>query len=442
MTPLAALFRRSATDPRADGPLLAAFADHRDEPAFAELVRRHGPLVWGACRRALPDPADAEDAFQATFLVLVRRARRLTGAATVGPWLLKVAALTARNARRKNARRLARTAPLSDVPDPRPAPVDIDGVLLGLPERCRAAVLLTHLEGLTHREAAARLGCAEGTVSSLVSRGLTRLRARLGAAAGAGLLGVAVPAALADAAVRSATAVQLASASASSLAREVLRMFWVRKATAAGFATVVLLAAGFGAGMAVREAPAVGQDKEAPAVKQPDAPPARQDVAAYVVFTIRGIAPGNNRVGAPEPFTLTEFDAKGKCLWSVIPGRDQAEKWNSTVKLIELDQEAIIGGARAYLTRVRKDATAPRDLRVVIENEAQLGGFTMAGLAICRDAGFDTIKLTGYLANGGGFIPQLKVGPNGEAEGYKRYKGERVELKKLIADYGQTLRTF
>jgi len=122
MTPLAALFRRTAADPRADGPLLAAFADHRDEPAFAELVRRHGPLVWGACRRALPDPADAEDAFQATFLVLVRRARRLTGAATVGPWLLKVAVLTARNARRKNARRLARTGPLPDVPDPRPAP--------------------------------------------------------------------------------------------------------------------------------------------------------------------------------------------------------------------------------------------------------------------------------------------------------------------------------
>ncbi|QDU23798.1 RNA polymerase sigma factor [Urbifossiella limnaea] len=436
MTPLAALFRRSAADPRADGPLLAAFVHHRDEPAFAELVRRHGPLVWGACRRALPDPADAEDAFQATFLVLVRRARALTAAGTVGPWLLKVAALTARNARRKNARRLARAAPLPDLPDPRPVPADVDDVLLGLPERCRAAVLLTHLEGLTHREAADRLGCAEGTVSSLVSRGLSRLRARLGVEVA---LGVAVPAGLADAAVRSATADQLASASASSLAREVLRMFWVRKATAAGFATLVVLAAGFGAGMAVREAPAAGQDKEKAAVAKGDALGGPK--APYIVLTIRGLPQAGASRGVLEPFTITEFDERGKCLWSVIPGRDQAEKWSTTVKLIELDQEAIIGGARAYLTRVRKDATAPRDLRVVIENDAQVGGFTLEGFKVCRDAGFDTIRLTGYLPSGGGFIPMLKVGPNGEAEGYKRYRGELVETKKLLADYAQMLRT-
>ncbi|MFO0798415.1 MAG: sigma-70 family RNA polymerase sigma factor [Gemmataceae bacterium] len=439
MTPLAALFRRSAADPRADGPLLAAFVHHRDEPAFAELVRRHGPLVWGACRRALPDPADAEDAFQATFLVLVRRAPALTAAGTVGPWLLKVAALTARNARRKNARRLARAAPLPDVPDPRPtpAPADVDGALLGLSERCRAAVLLTHLEGLTHREAADRLGCAEGTVSSLVSRGLTRLRARLGGAEVAGLLAVAVPAGLADAAVRSATAVQLASASASTLAREVLRMFWVRKATAAGFATLVVLAAGFGAGMAVRPLPgAAAQEKEAPAVKQPDAP--AKGGEPYTVFTIRGL-PDDTRRGVPEPFTITEFDEKGKCLWSVIPGRDQAVKWATTPKLIELDQDAIIRGAGEYLLRARMDALNQRELRVVIETDAQVGGFTLEGLKACR--AFDTIKLTGYLPSGGGFIPQLKVGPDGEAAGYKRYRGERVETKKLLADYELMLRT-
>ncbi len=437
MTPLATLFRRAVADPRADGPLLAAFADRRDEPAFAELVRRHGPLVWGACRRALPDPADAEDAFQATFLVLVRRARSLRGADTVGPWLLKVAALTARNARRKNARRLARAAPLPDVPDPRPAPADVDDVLLGLPDRCRAAVLLTLLEGLTHREAADRLGCAEGTVSSLVSRGLARLRARLGAEVA---LGVAVPAGLADAAARSATAVQLASASASSLAREVLRMFWVRKATAAGFGTLVLLAAGFGAGMAVRPLPdAAGQDKAKAAVTQPD-PPAKAG-EPYTVLTVRGLPTPTTKFGAPEPFTITEYDAMGKCLWSVIPGRDQAEKWSTTVKLIELDQDAIIGGAREYLTRVRKDKDHPRELRVVVETDAQVGGFTLAGFEVCRDAGFDTIKLTGYLPNGGGFIPQLKIGPDGEAEGYRRYRGERVETKKLLADYAKTLRT-
>src|SRR6185295_2913628 len=108
MDRIAAVFRRSATDPRPDGELLATFLDDRDDAAFGELVRRHGPAVWGVCRRALPNHADAEDAFQATFLVLTRRAGRLVAAATGGPWLVEVAARTAANAPRKNTRRQAR----------------------------------------------------------------------------------------------------------------------------------------------------------------------------------------------------------------------------------------------------------------------------------------------------------------------------------------------
>src|SRR5690349_1366877 len=90
-----------------DRALLAAFLADRDEAAFAELVRRHGPVVWAACRRMLADPRDAEDAFQATFLVLVRRGAAAMREPSLAAWLYRVAVLTARNLRRGNRRRAA-----------------------------------------------------------------------------------------------------------------------------------------------------------------------------------------------------------------------------------------------------------------------------------------------------------------------------------------------
>jgi RNA polymerase sigma factor (sigma-70 family) len=446
MTPLADLFRRSAPDPRRDGDLVAAFLGRRDEGAFAELVRRHGPLVWGVCRRTLPDAADAEDAFQATFLVLVRRAGRMTAAGTVGPWLHRVAVLTARTARRKNARRLARFAPLPDaVPAPAsaPPPADLDAALAVLSERSRAALLLCRLEGLTYREAADRLGCAEGTVASLVSRGLAKLRARF---AGAELpaLAVAVPAAVGMAAVRAAVSSRLASAVAApaavTLAREVLRVFWIRKATAAGVATFALLAAGFGAGLTLRHPPdAAGQEKAA--VPPPPPPAGKAEAGPYIVFAVRGLTPGTTRPVVPEPFTITEFDAAGKCRWCVVPGGDLAKKWASGELNFGPDSAAVVRGARDYLTRVRKDAAAPRDLRLEIETRAPIGGFTLEAIKACVDAGFERFKVTGFVPTGGGFIPQLQIGPDGEAEGYKRYRGEEVDGKQFLADYQRMLRT-
>lgn len=514
MDRFAALLRRSIADPRSDGQLLAAFLTERDEPAFAELVRRHGPLVWGVCRRTLPDCADAEDAFQATFLVLVRRAARLTANPTVGPWLFKVAAWTARNARRKNARRLARFTELPDaIPNPQPdftQSLDLDDALLGLPERCRTAVLLCHLEGLTHREAAKRLGCAEGTVSSLVSRGLAKLRTKFAGrdpSTVLTLLGATVPAALADAAVRSATAVQLAASPVVlALTHGVLRMFWIKKATATALVAGLLLAAGIGMGVSVRETPsAIAQDKAAPqkadpkpvkvseddlrsmrellekykanaaltqidiqvrekelaalrkakqtadeAVRSQEAALARveamakKDVAArgpdepYVVLTVRG---GNFAV---LPFTVTEFDATGKVVWSVMPGINLTEQPPAglalDMKKME-NQQLVIDGLAQYLKRLRATPNTPRDFRVVFENDVPIGGFPQIALKSCLDAGFDTIRFTGYMPFGG-FIPLLKPGADGEAEGYKRYKGEVVRTKKLLDDYNLAMRTF
>src|SRR5437773_3380692 len=100
----------------ADGQLLERFLGARDEDAFAALVRRHGPMVLAVCRRLLPEPHDAEDAFQATFLVLVRKAASLGRPERLGNWLYGVAYRTALKARGDNARRNRRERPLADVP--------------------------------------------------------------------------------------------------------------------------------------------------------------------------------------------------------------------------------------------------------------------------------------------------------------------------------------
>jgi RNA polymerase sigma factor (sigma-70 family) len=280
MERIASLFRYTITDARPDGDLLGAFLGENDDPAFAELVRRHGSMVWGVCRRALPDTSDAEDAFQATFLVLVRRARGLVASPTIGSWLFKVASQTANNVRRKNARRIALFAELPDaVPDPRRVSEQsgLDILLLGLPERYRSAVLLCFLEGLTHREAADRLGCAEGTISSLVSRGLRKLRAKFAGRDPTALLvatGLMVPSTLASATIRSAGLLRLASLSTAAspavaaLTRGVLRMFWINKLTAT---SMVLFVAGLCFGISVWRS-SVARGLENPSINV-DSPP-------------------------------------------------------------------------------------------------------------------------------------------------------------------------
>ena len=98
-----ARFRLAPPADLPDADLLARFLDHRDEPAFEALVRRHGPMVRAVCRAALANPADADDAFQATFLVLVRRAGAIRNRSAVGGWLYRVAYRAARKLVRRSA---------------------------------------------------------------------------------------------------------------------------------------------------------------------------------------------------------------------------------------------------------------------------------------------------------------------------------------------------
>jgi RNA polymerase sigma factor (sigma-70 family) len=187
--PVDAWLRRAAreADTRPDALLLQQFLHRADEEAFAVLVRRHGPTVLGVCRRLLGDRHDVEDAFQATFLVLVRKARSIARRDRLGGWLHGVAFRTAQKARFRRARRRAVERPADDAtPEPAapaPSPGDwlelLDRELLAVPEKYRLPLLLCELRGVGRREAARQLGLAEGTLSSRLARGRQLLRQRL-----------------------------------------------------------------------------------------------------------------------------------------------------------------------------------------------------------------------------------------------------------------------
>jgi RNA polymerase sigma factor (sigma-70 family) len=192
---IARLRRASGGDEPPDAALLDAFRREGDEEAFALLVRRHAPMVFGVCVRVLRNRADAEDACQATFLVFVRKVRRVEPD-RVGGWLHGVARNVARKARtaalrRAHRERIAGLAPKSDGPDLELRPT-LDREVARLPADYRDAVIACDLEGLTRAQAAGRLGWAEGTVASRLARGRAILARRLTRAGFASLV-VAVP---------------------------------------------------------------------------------------------------------------------------------------------------------------------------------------------------------------------------------------------------------
>jgi RNA polymerase sigma factor (sigma-70 family) len=178
---------------KTDGQLLERFThgDESAELAFAALVDRHGPAVLNTCRSILRDEHEAEDAFQATFLVLVRKSRSLWVRDSIGPWLHQVAYRAACCVRKARVRRMrherrasleisdrAREAQTGEPRRIKAAEV-LHEEIECLPERYRAAVILCDLEGRTHEQAARHMACAVGTAKSRLARGRARLRDRL-----------------------------------------------------------------------------------------------------------------------------------------------------------------------------------------------------------------------------------------------------------------------
>ncbi len=254
-----------------DGQLLARFLDSREEAAFAVLVRRHGPMVLGVCRRLLSHIQDAEDAFQATFLVLVRKATSVVKREAVGSFLYGVAYRTALRARARAMRRRTTERQVQDMPHPEVAPAEardwqdlLDEALNGLPEKYRAAVVLCDLEGRSRREAARQLRLPEGTLSSRLATARRMLAKRLAKSglslSGGALAGMlsesaasAVPGPLLSATVKAAVLIAAGQAAAIAtpaalLMNEVLKAMVLNKVKvvlAAVMMTVALGASGF-----------------------------------------------------------------------------------------------------------------------------------------------------------------------------------------------------
>jgi RNA polymerase sigma factor (sigma-70 family) len=231
-----------------DGQLLESYLRGREEAAFAALVHRHGAMVWGVCRRVLRNHQDAEDAFQATFLVLVRKAASIMSKELVANWLYGVAHQTALKARATTAKRGTREQQMAAMPEPA-APHQpvwnevqplLDQELSRLPDKYRAVIVLSDLEGKTRKEVAQQLKLHDGTVASRLATARAMLAKRL-ARRGVVLSGGALAAVLAQNAASARVPLPVAS-----ITIKAASLFAAGQATVAGgiSLTAVALAEG------------------------------------------------------------------------------------------------------------------------------------------------------------------------------------------------------
>jgi RNA polymerase sigma factor (sigma-70 family) len=376
------LRRRVGTDGAgspSDAQLLERFVTAGDEAAFELLLWRHGAMVLRLCRRILRHEQDAEDAFQAAFLALARKAGSVSRRGSVGGWLYAVAYRAALTAKARADRRSAREAPLTDVPAPSAAaeadgrdlrPV-LDEEIQRLPDRYRGPVVLCYLEGLTVAEAAARLGRPRGTIGTRLARARERLRARL-TRRGLGPSAIALTAALTDpaparpAASLIAATLRVAAGAAPgpilTLTEGVLRAMFLSQFKSVMTAVVVAAALGAG-GLAVRTLAADGPSG-------PTAPPGSAQAAR---LTLGGWGT------AIDPDGDCAFTAARHTLTITVPDTEHnliAERglMNSPRVLHEVEGD--------FVLQVRVTCDFPRGAKGVTEQRPPFHG---AGLLVYQD---------------------------------------------------------
>ena len=274
------LFNRGTASGLSEGQLLARYVGERDEVAFEAIVSRNGPMVLGICRRLLEDPNDVEDAFQATFLVLVKKARSLRDRDLLANWLYGVALRVATRSRRDRTRRRIRDRTVdrdnvvfdTNDHDRDELRTVLDGEVARLPAKFRTPIVLCYFEGLTHDQAAERLRCPVGTIRSRMAKGRELLRSRLtrrGLAPTPSFLAIgpisgvspAVPPALLGRTIASAASVvagrwlvtDITSTSVMSLTQGVLRTMSLTKWITSASTIMVLGILGGGIGLAARQ---------------------------------------------------------------------------------------------------------------------------------------------------------------------------------------------
>jgi RNA polymerase sigma factor (sigma-70 family) len=335
-----------------DGELLECFTGRQDEAAFEGLLRRHGAMVLGVCRRVLGNEADAEDAFQATFLILVRKAASVRPPGLVGNWLYGVARTTALKAKAMRSKRHAKEheAALERCGQPTEARRELQALLeqelQGLPDRYRAAIVLCDLEGKPIKEAARQLGCPQGTIGSRLTRGrvlLARRLARHGLTFSGGLIATVLcegaatatlPAPLLVSTMKAASlfaagqaAAGVTGAKVAALTEGVLKAMLLTKIKIGSvvlFAGMVLASAGLmTAAQDAPSGPGLRASKDSPPAKAPALQPDEDAIKRAAEAMEKALTKGLAELKKTKAYVLTEKEVL-KCIQPPFPDARQA----------------------------------------------------------------------------------------------------------------------